>query len=131
MYGLMSILTLPRIHMEGYIFPALVGALVPVRSFFVSRCFSDEDLEYLDPIAETEEEVHDERVKYLQHKPSLDEAEITDMPGFSDFHAAGIQADIAAKESREAAETNLAHSGDSVEMSAESTLIKRHQASIE
>jgi len=115
----------------GYIFPALVGALVPVRSFFVSRCFSDKDLEYLDPIGETEDELHDERVKYLQHKPSIDEAEIRDMPGFSDFRAGGIQADIAAKDNHEATETNLENSGVSVEMSAESTLIRRHPASVE
>ena len=79
---------------KGYIFPVLVAALVPIRSFCVSRCFSEKDLEYLDPIGETEEEVHDERVKYLERKPSIDEAEVTDMPGFSDFRASGIKHDV-------------------------------------
>lgn len=110
----------------GFIFPALVGALVPIRSFFVSRCFSDKDLEYLDPISETEEEVHDERVKYMEKQPSVDEAEVVDMPGFSDFRARGIQADIETRKHEE--DLANASSDGAIEISAESTLTRRHQA---
>lgn len=117
----------------GYIFPALVAALVPIRSFFVSRVFSAEDLVYLDPIGETEEEAHEERVKYLERRPSVDEAEHTDMPGFSDFHASGIKRDMEAKASRDAMEASrsadMADGG--IELSAESTLTRRHQANTE
>ena len=78
----------------GWIFPALVGALVPVRSFFVSRVFTDDDLVYLDPISQTDEETHDEKVKYHERRPSVDEADVG-QTGFSDFHAAGMKHDIA------------------------------------
>jgi hypothetical protein len=37
----------------GYIFPALVAALVPIRSYMVYYMFTEEDLKYLDPFAET------------------------------------------------------------------------------
>ena len=97
----------------GWIFPALVGALVPVRSFFVSRVFNKDDLVYLDPISQTEEETHDEKVKYLERRPSVDEAEI-DEPGFSDFHAQGIKHDIAVSMSQ-----SISYDvGDEVEVSA-------------
>jgi hypothetical protein len=38
---------------SGYIFPALVAALVPIRSYLVYYMFTEEDLKYLDPFAET------------------------------------------------------------------------------
>jgi len=101
----------------GYIFPILVVILIPFRLYVVSRIFNDDDLIYLDPIGETEEEVHDEKVKYLEHKPSIDEAEIDALPGFSDFHADGMLHDIAEKKSH-----------DAEEASNESTLNRRHQA---
>jgi hypothetical protein len=46
-------LSSPANNVSGYIFPALVAALVPVRSYFVRYLFSEEDLKYLDPFAET------------------------------------------------------------------------------
>jgi len=106
----------------GYIFPALVAALVPIRSFFVSRVFAEDDLVYLDPMGETEEEAHDERVKYSQRQLSIDEVEHTDQPGFSDFHAEGIMRDIASKGS------GVIESDDGLELTAEQTLTRRHQA---
>jgi len=102
----------------GYIFPVLVVILIPFRLYVVSRCFKDEDLKYLDPIGETEEEVHDEKAKYLEHKPSIDEAEVDALPGFSDFHADGMLHDIAEKKSH-----------DAEEAAKESILNRRHQAS--
>lgn len=73
----------------GYIFPALVTALVPFRSFVISRYFSEDDLKYLDPYAETEDEYLEERKAYLERRPSVDSVDIG-LPGFSDFHAEGI-----------------------------------------
>jgi hypothetical protein len=108
----------------GYIFPALVAALVPIRSYFVAWCFSENDLQYLDPIGETEDEAHDEKTKYLERRPSVDEAE-HQLPTMSDFHAEGIKKDFATSEARSRDETT---GNDSIEMSAESTLIRRHQA---
>ena len=35
--------------LPGYIYPALLVALVPVRRYFVSRILSADDLNYLDP----------------------------------------------------------------------------------
>ena len=101
----------------GYIFPVLVVVLIPFRLFAVSRLFKDEDLIYLDPIGETEEEAHDEKAKYLETKPSIDEAEVDALPGFSDFHAGGMLHDIAEKKSHDAEEAAI-----------EPTLNRRHQA---
>lgn len=36
----------------GYIFPALIAALVPFRTYLVSRMFDEDDLVYLDPMDE-------------------------------------------------------------------------------
>ena len=106
----------------GYIFPALVAALVPIRSFLVPRYFSSEDLKYLDPIGETEEEAHDERAKYLERRPSVDEVE-HQLPTFSDFHAEGIKRDFHAK--------IRSGSHDAFEIDSEggsSSLVRRHRA---
>jgi hypothetical protein len=80
----------------GYLFPALIMLLVPIRSFLVSRWFSEEDLRYLDPIDLTEEEVHDEKVMMMLRVPSEgeDAVEATAIPGFGDFHAEGMKKDI-------------------------------------
>lgn len=101
----------------GYIFPVLVVVLIPLRLFVISRFFNDDDLKYLDPIGETEEETHDEKAKYLEHKHSVDEAEVDALPGFSDFHAGDMLQDIAEKKSHDAEEAAI-----------ESTLNRRHQA---
>ena len=79
-------------------------------------------------MGETEEEAHDERVKYLERKPSIDEVEIMDPPGFSDFHADGIKRDIEAKKGRDMLESQ-SRSGEGMELTAESTLTRRHHAS--
>ena len=107
--------------MSGFIFPVLVAALVPIRSFLVARCFSDADLNYLDPIGETEDEQHDERALYYERRPSVDDAEVTaNAPGFSDFHAAGMQHDIEEKKIRD---NNIEKA-----IAATGSLTKRHQA---
>jgi hypothetical protein len=48
----------------GYIYPALLTALVPLRSYVVSRWFSQDDLQHLDPVTETEEEYHEEQREF-------------------------------------------------------------------
>ena len=82
----------------GYIFPALIGLLVPFRYFLVKRWFSEEDLKYLDPIGQTDDEAHDEKFMLMSRVRSEggDEVEATAIPGFGDFHAKGIQKDITA-----------------------------------
>lgn len=82
----------------GYIFPALIGLLVPIRLFLISRWFLNEDLKYLDPIGLMEDEAHDEKVLLMSRGPSIseDEVEATAIPGLGDFHAEGIQKDIQA-----------------------------------
>ncbi len=111
----------------GYVFPALVAALVPIRSFIVSRCFSEEDLKYLDPIGETDEEAHDERARYLERRlESIDEIEII-TPGFSDFRADGIKRDMEAKKIRAITEQESVNLADT-KSSVISTLTKRHGA---
>ncbi len=40
----------------GYIYPALLIALVPIRSYLLSRILSADDLDYLDPSSESAEE---------------------------------------------------------------------------
>ena len=38
---------------SGYIFPALIAALVPFRTYIVSRMFDEDDLVILDPMDES------------------------------------------------------------------------------
>ena len=110
---------------QGYIFPILVTSLVPIRSFLISRFFSEADLVYLDPIGETEQEAHDEKVTYLERRASV----AISYPGFSSFHASGYRHDMEeAKKLRDALENEDILSED-VELSAGSSLTKRHQAS--
>lgn len=52
--------------MKGFIFPILVAALVPIRSHIVSRCFTKQDLKYLDPIEETDEETQRESLNIVE-----------------------------------------------------------------
>lgn len=83
----------------GFIFPALIGLLVPIRMFIISRWSSAEDLKILDPISMTEDEAHDEKVLLMSRIPSVDEDEVeaTAIPRHGDFHAEGIQNDIEAR----------------------------------
>ena len=73
------------LRLSGYIYPALLTALVPVRSYILSRLFSEDDLQYLDPSGETEEELREEtRKKHLQRNDSFDSADTP--PHFGQFH---------------------------------------------
>jgi hypothetical protein len=78
----------------GYIFPALVAGLVPLRAYIIPRLFRQEDLQYLDPFGETEQDYIQEQKEMLhalQRQPSLDEAEL--FHGISEFRAAQVAHD--------------------------------------
>jgi hypothetical protein len=74
---------------SGYIFPALVTALVPLRSWVVSCLFTEEDLKHLDPAGETEDDyLEEQEVFHHERRPSLNEADMA--VGFSAFRPAGV-----------------------------------------
>lgn len=80
---------LPIPPLSGYIFPALVTALVPLRSLVMPYLFTDEDLNHLDPAGETEDDYHEEQeLFHHERRPSLDEADMA--VGFSAFRPAGM-----------------------------------------
>mmetsp|Transcript_20933 Transcript_20933/g.45469 ORF Transcript_20933/g.45469 Transcript_20933/m.45469 type:complete len:660 (+) Transcript_20933:306-2285(+) len=62
----------------GYIYPALLTALVPFRSYVLSRWFSDEETRHLDPFGESEEEFHEHEKLYhkAQHSGDYDEEDL-------------------------------------------------------
>eukprot|EP00978_Attheya_sp_CCMP212_P018870 scaffold52139_cov53-Attheya_sp.AAC.2 len=72
----------------GYVFPALVCACVPFSKYVLVRLFSKEDLKYLDPVGESEEEYLVERKEMHEamRRPSIDSVDIA-LPGWSEFHA--------------------------------------------
>lgn len=73
----------------GYIFPALIAALVPVRSYIVSRLFDDSDLKYLDPVDETDDDYVEEirEIHAAERRPSIGEEEL--FHGLSEFRTKG------------------------------------------
>mmetsp|Transcript_15955 Transcript_15955/g.44710 ORF Transcript_15955/g.44710 Transcript_15955/m.44710 type:complete len:800 (-) Transcript_15955:55-2454(-) len=78
----------------GYIFPALVAALVPFRIMVLPKIFSDSDMLYLDPTGETDEDYHKEQqeiVDVVRRRPSLDEAEM--FHGFSELRTKNMAHD--------------------------------------
>lgn len=78
----------------GYIYPALLTALVPVRSYILSRCFDEEDLKHLDPYSETEEEYHEEQEAiHFQRNDSFSEDDL-DFPNRGEFRAQGIRNEL-------------------------------------
>jgi hypothetical protein len=78
----------------GFIYPALLTALVPVRSYILDRCFDHEDLKHLDPYGETEEEYHEEQEAiHMQKHDSFSEDEM-DFPNRAEFRAGGIQKEL-------------------------------------
>jgi hypothetical protein len=64
----------------GYIYPALLTALVPFRSYVLCRFFKEEDMKYLDPHGsdEDEEHYHEEQRAYhlAQRNDSFDSEEL-------------------------------------------------------
>jgi hypothetical protein len=62
----------------GYIYPALLTALVPLRSYVLTRYFTEADLKHLDPYDESEEEYRDEQkaIRLAERTGSFDEEDI-------------------------------------------------------
>eukprot|EP00566_Odontella_aurita_P008076 CAMPEP_0113546980 /NCGR_PEP_ID=MMETSP0015_2-20120614/12103_1 /TAXON_ID=2838 /ORGANISM="Odontella" /LENGTH=659 /DNA_ID=CAMNT_0000447487 /DNA_START=176 /DNA_END=2155 /DNA_ORIENTATION=+ /assembly_acc=CAM_ASM_000160 len=76
----------------GYIYPALLAVLVPLRSYVLTRFFSKEDLKHLDPSDESEEEYHEEQrlIKEAERTPSID-PEAIEQPHFQEFHPGALR----------------------------------------
>jgi hypothetical protein len=85
--------TWPFPPLSGYIFPALIAGLVPLRSYVVCRLFTKGDLAYLDPFEETEDDYVEEQKEIIaaERRPSIDEAEL--FHGFSEFRTKDIPHD--------------------------------------
>jgi hypothetical protein len=62
----------------GYIYPALLTALVPLRSYVLTRYFTEADLKHLDPFDESEEDYRDEQkaIRLAERTGSFDEEDI-------------------------------------------------------
>jgi hypothetical protein len=74
----------------GYIYPALLTALVPLRSRVLSKLFSEKDLKYLDPSSATEREHEEEQRAFrMLRNDSFDLNE--DLPHFGQFHPDAIK----------------------------------------
>ena len=76
----------------GYIYPALLTALVPFRSYILDRMFDDKDLVHLDPYGETEDDYHEEQ-KIIHHHPDNDDYNEADLDFISraEFRGQGIK----------------------------------------
>lgn len=74
----------------GYIYPALLTLLVPLRIYILDRLFETGDLKHLDPVGETEEEFHDEQrmVHHALQNGDVDEEDVA-LPTRADFRGHG------------------------------------------
>jgi len=79
----------------------LIALYVPVRSFIVSRLFSPEDLQHLDPSGESEEDYHDEQREYNHCEGDVDDADA--FHGFSEFRTKGVDHDATDLRKRQSA----------------------------
>ena len=87
----------------GYIYPALLTALVPFRSYILSRVFSEEDLKYLDPTAETEKEHQDEQRKIRHNRNDSFDSDQSDVH-FGHFHPEALQEELKDRHEQEGIE---------------------------
>ena len=77
----------------GYIYPALLTALVPLRSYLLERVFPAKDIQHLDPQEESNEEFHDEQIMIHHAFASgggVDEEEMA-FPTRAEFRGQGIK----------------------------------------
>jgi len=72
----------------GYIYPALLTALVPVRSYILSRVFKEEHLKHLDPYDASEENYEEEQ--HMVHRMRADSAEAEEIVNRAEFRGSGI-----------------------------------------
>ena len=82
-------------RLSGYIYPALLTALVPFRSYVLERLFKAEDIQHLDPTDESEEEAAAEQ-RAIHHalrerSESLEVEEDLHIPTRADFHPRGMK----------------------------------------
>uniref|UniRef100_A0A7R9VY74 Bicarbonate transporter-like transmembrane domain-containing protein n=1 Tax=Pseudictyota dubia TaxID=2749911 RepID=A0A7R9VY74_9STRA len=78
----------------GYIYPALLAILVPLRSFVLTRFFNAEDLKHLDPTDETEEEYHEEQrlIRETEHNAAAEvDVVALEQPHFQEFHPGDLK----------------------------------------
>jgi hypothetical protein len=76
----------------GYIYPAMLTALVPFRAYILSRVFSEHDMKYLDPFGESEEEYEQEQKLVREAERHVVEAEEdVEFPNFGSFRAGGLR----------------------------------------
>ena len=80
----------------GYIYPALLTALVPFRSYILDHLFDEKDTEFLDPTNESEEEyVAELRAILVAHRnDSFDLDDALRFPHRADFHPKAYQKDL-------------------------------------
>jgi len=77
----------------GYIYPALLTALVPLRSYLLERVFPAKNIQHLDPQEESNEEFHDEQIMIHHAFASgggVDEEEMA-FPTRAEFRGQGIK----------------------------------------
>jgi hypothetical protein len=77
----------------GYIYPALLTALVPLRSRVLSKLFSEQDLKYLDPSSATERE-HDEEQRAFRMNRNDSFGFNDDLPQLGQFHPDAIKNEL-------------------------------------
>lgn len=81
--------------MPGYIYPALLTALVPVRSYILSRFFSEQDMKHLDPFGETEEDYHEGQRLFHHHRSESFDSDEQFFPNRAEFRGQGLAQEIA------------------------------------
>lgn len=77
----------------GYIYPALLTALVPFRAYVLSRFFSAEDMKYLDPSDEPEEELQEER-RTIRHNRNDSFDSVQEEVHRGQFHPEALQNEL-------------------------------------
>ena len=91
----LCIFAVAQFALVGYIYPALLTALVPFRSYLVERWFDDDELKHLDPVGETEDDYHEEQKKIheARRQSSFDSEELT-APNRAEFRGEGIKREL-------------------------------------
>merc|ERR1711884_814051 len=77
----------------GNVFPALIALFVPVRSFIISKIFLAEDLMYLDPVSETDEDYIIEQIQYETNNPDHPQSVQEYGLGIAEFRTSGVPHD--------------------------------------
>jgi hypothetical protein len=66
----------------------LIAIFIPFRSFVVSRIFSEQDLNHLDPVGESNEDYLNEQRELYHVEPDVDESEV--FHGFSELRMKNV-----------------------------------------